>query len=185
VRRRPAPLDGPVVLGTLARLDPIKGLDLLLDAAASLPQARVLVVGEGPLREELEAQAQRLGLADRVELRGWVDDAPACLGEMDLFVLPSRNEGFPLSIVEAMLVGLPVVAADVGSVTEAVRDGETGLVVPPDDLPALRRALEGLVTDAAERARLGDAGRQVASDRFTASVMAASFVELYEELLAG
>ena len=170
------------VIGTLARLDRIKGLDLLLGAAATLPGTRLQLVGEGPERDALAAQAERLGVAGRVQFVPWSDGARRLLGEMDVFVLPSRNEGFPLSIVEAMLAARPVVATDVGSVREAVVDGETGYVVPPDDEPALRDALSRLVGDPELRRRMGDAGRARALRLFTAEAMARAFEQVYERL---
>jgi glycosyltransferase involved in cell wall biosynthesis len=176
-----APRARPLV-GTLARLDPIKGLDLLLDVMAELPGADLVIAGEGPERDALVAQAARLGIADRCRLLPWSDDARAMLPTLDVFVLPSRNEGFPLSIVEAMLAERPVVASDVGSVAEAVVDGETGFVVPPDDSPALRAALADLLADEALRRRMGAAGRTRALAGFTSEVMARRFEDVYEQI---
>jgi glycosyltransferase involved in cell wall biosynthesis len=101
-----------------------------------------------------------------------------------VFCLPSRSEGFPLSVVEAMLAGLPVVASDVGSIPEAVQAGTTGLLVGKDDLEGLVRALAVLVGSASERARLGAAGRRVAAERFTVEHMAQAYRTLYDEMLA-
>jgi len=173
------------VVGTLARLDQIQGLDLLVSAVARLDGVRLLVVGDGPLRAELDALARRLGVDSRVELRPWDDHAQQCPAEMDVFALPSRNEGFPLSIIEAMLAGRAVVATDVGSDGEAVVDGETGYLVAPDDVGALTVALELLVADAALRERLGAAGRARALERFTAQAMVDAYVRLYREVVAG
>jgi glycosyltransferase involved in cell wall biosynthesis len=179
----PLPDRDGCVLGTLARLDRIKGIDVLLRALVELPAVRLRLVGEGPDRDELVALAAELNLADRVELRPWTDDPHAELAAIDIFVLPSRNEGFPLSIVEAMLAGRPVVATDVGSVAEAVVP-ETGVVVPKDDVPALRVAIARLVDDHALRARLGAAGRERALERFTAAKMARDFEALYARITA-
>jgi glycosyltransferase involved in cell wall biosynthesis len=170
------------VIGTLARFDRIKGLDLLLEAAAELPATKLVLVGEGPERDELVAQSERLGLAGRVQFVPWSDSARELLREMDVFVLPSRNEGFPLSIVEAMLAGLPVVASDVGSVPEAVVDGVTGCIVPPGDVASLRQALARLVDDRELRLRMGRAARGRALERFTSDAMARAFEQLYEQL---
>src|SRR5262249_45203606 len=103
----------PFTVGSLARLHAIKGLATLLSAVAGLDGVRVLLVGDGPARPELEAQAAQPELAGRVEFAGWDDRARDRLADLDVFVLPSHNEGFPLSIVEAMLASLPVVATDV------------------------------------------------------------------------
>ena len=170
------------VLGTLARLDRVKGLDVLLDAAAGLSHASVLLIGEGPEREALRSQAERLGIAANVRFVAWSDNARDLLGEIDVFVLPSRNEGFPLSIVEAMLAARPVVATDVGSVREAVEDGVTGLLVPPDDVQALQAALKLLVGNPGLRRRMGDAGRERAYERFTDAVMGRAFEQLYDRV---
>ena len=172
------------VLGSLGRLDEQKGYDVLVEALAELPGASAVIVGEGPLRATLEARAAELGVAERLRLPGWSDDARGFLPTFDVFVLPSRYEGFPLSIIEAMLAGLPVVASGVGSVAEAVEDGETGLVVPPDDPAALAAALRRLLADPVLRRRLGDAGRARAESEFTARAMAARYERLYDEIVA-
>lgn len=176
-----APGEG-VVVGSLARLDRIKGIDVLLHAAAGLNGTRIVVSGEGPEADQLRAQASELGLGQRFRIEPWSDARRDLFDEIDIFVLPSRAEGFPLSIVEAMLAGRPVVATDVGSVKEAVVDGRTGLVVPPDDADALRSALARLSADADERRRMGAAGRVRALAHFTAEQMAREFERLYAEL---
>lgn len=181
----PAPRRPPgnrCVFGTLARLDPIKGLDLLLRAAADLPDVDLKIVGEGPARADIMRLADSLGLAARVELLPWSDDARSTLAEFDAFVLPSRNEGFPLSIVEAMLAARPVVATDVGSVGEAIVPG-AGCLVPPEDVQALRTVMSALAADPDERERLGAAGRERALRLFTADSMARAFERLYAEIL--
>jgi glycosyltransferase involved in cell wall biosynthesis len=175
----------PVVLGSVGRLDEQKGYELLVEALAGLPDASGVVVGDGPLRAALEARAAELGVAGRLQLPGWSDDARSRLPDFDVFVLPSRYEGFPLSIIEAMLAGLPVVATDVGSIREAVVDGETGLLVPSGDAAALTAALRRLVDDPGLRARLGAAGRARARREFTARAMAARYERLYDEVVRG
>lgn len=174
--------DGMVV-GTLARLDPLKGLDRLVTAAARLDGIRVLIIGEGPQRAALEEQVRQLGVEERVDLRGWDDQPRRALDEMDVFALPSDIEGFPLSIVEAMLAGLPVVASDVGSVGEAVVHDHTGYLVAPGDIDGLTAALERLTHDPECRARFGAAGRARALERFTARRMADAYVALYREVV--
>jgi glycosyltransferase involved in cell wall biosynthesis len=181
----PAGGAGVVTALTLARLDHIKGLDVLLDAAAPLTNLRVVMAGEGPERESLLQRARSLGSSDRVDIRPWVDDPRELLASCDFFVLPSRNEGFPLSIVEAMLAGRAVVATDVGSVAEAVVDGVTGFVVAPDDVEALRGALDRLASDTGLRRSMGVAGRDRAVERFTATAMARGFEALYREITTG
>ena len=169
------------LVGTLARLDPIKGLDVLLRAVEPLADVDVMLIGDGPARGELELLVADLGLGSRVRFVPWADDARARLAELDVFVLPSRNEGFPLSIVEAMLAGRPVVATAVGSVDEAV-DASTGIVVAPDDVGALRAAIQQLAKDPEQRRRLGEAGRLRALEHFTSGTMARAFEDLYRSL---
>lgn len=171
------------VVGTLSRLDPQKGLDGLLRATASL-DVDLRIIGEGPLRAELEDLAAALGSLDRVTFTGWTDDPGHELAQLDLFVLASKSEGFPLAIVEAMLMGLPVVATAVGSVQEAVEHDITGLLVPPDDEGALRAAIASLANDQDRRSSMGAAGRERARASFTAPAMAQAFEAIYRETAA-
>ena len=177
-----APYDGPLRLVAVGRLDPVKGHDVLLSALPGVPDVVLTVLGEGAQRAALEQQVAALGLADRVRLPGWSEDVAAALGRFDALVLPSRTEGWPLTVVEAMLAGLPVVATPVGSVAEAVRDGETGLLVPQDDPAALAAALVRLRDDPALRERLGARGRAVAAASMTAARMAEEWLALWGQL---
>jgi glycosyltransferase involved in cell wall biosynthesis len=170
-------------VGTIARLDEMKGIDVLLRAVVSLAGARLIVAGRGPDESVLHRLATKLGIDDRVEWVGWTEQPAEQLPRFTVFVLPSRSEGLPLSVCEAMLAGLPVVASDVGGVGEVVVDGETGVLVPPDHPDALAGAIETLLRDAALRARMGEAGRQRARTHFTASAMARSYESLYAELV--
>lgn len=172
----------PVVLGTFARLDRAKGLDVLLEAVATLRDVALLIAGDGPAREALLLEVARRGLAERTRVLPWSESTRTLLDEIDVFVLPSRLEGFPLSILEAMMAGRPVVATDVGSVSEAVVHGTTGLLVPAGDADRLRRALDGLAASPDERTRMGHAGRRRALDLFTADRMARSFEQLYQRI---
>ena len=174
-RRRP-------LMGAIGRLEVQKGMDVLIRALAEVEDARLLVVGDGSERERLEELARAVGVSERVEWKGWSDTPRSYLGMLDVFALPSRNEGFPLALLEALLAGTAVVATDVGSVAEAIRDGETGLLVPPEDHVALAEALRRLVEDQALGLRMGEQGRQVVLDRFTAEHMAKAFESLYNEL---
>jgi glycosyltransferase involved in cell wall biosynthesis len=178
----PRPFAGPAV-GSIGRLDSQKGYDVLLQSLADLPDVGAVIVGDGPERLRLEILAAELGVAERVEFLGRRADARDFLTAFDVFVLPSRFEGFPLVLLEAMLARLPVVATDVGSVTEAVRDGVTGLVVQPDDPRALAQAIRTLLDDPEKRRTLGEAGRRVALE-FSPARMARDFETLYREVLA-
>jgi glycosyltransferase involved in cell wall biosynthesis len=175
-------VDGAPTIGAIGRLEPQKGLDVLLEALARLPQVSLRVVGDGSSRSELEALAERLGVAARVTWVGWSDDPRSELESFDVFVQPSRFEALPLAVLEAMLAGLPVVVTDVGSVADAVVDGETGVVVPPDDAAALADAIAPLLEDPAARAELGRRARTRVLEHFSAQGMAAAFESLYREL---
>ncbi|MBJ7381586.1 MAG: glycosyltransferase family 4 protein [Acidimicrobiia bacterium] len=168
---------------TLARLDHVKGLDLLQDALVELPNVYAVVLGEGPERANLEKRAIELGLNERFTLMGWSDDARSILDDADLFVLPSRAEGLPLSICEAMFAELAVVACDVGSVREVVEHGVTGLVVPADDSSALGDAIASLLADESLRRSMGSAGLAVATAEFTAEAMARKYEAIYSQIL--
>lgn len=175
--------EGPVV-GAVGRLSPEKGFDLALRALRELPEATLVLVGDGPERARLEELASELGVASRLFLVGWSDEPRRYLPGFDALLLPSRHEGFPLAVVEGMLAGLPVVATDVGSVREAVLDDETGYLVPPGDVEAMAERLRPLLGNPDLAGRLGARGRGRALKLFTADAMAASFEALYREILA-
>jgi glycosyltransferase involved in cell wall biosynthesis len=171
-------------VGSLGRLDRQKGYDVLLDALPTLPAGTaVVVVGDGPERSALEQQADRLGVSDRFHLVGRKENARDYLASFDLFVLPSRFEGLPLVLIDAMLAELAVVATDVGSTSEAVQDGRTGLLVPAEDAEELGRALNSLLGEPRQRKQLGRAGRVVALEAFSAPRQARAYELLYEEIL--
>jgi glycosyltransferase involved in cell wall biosynthesis len=178
----PALVPGPVI-GSLGRLADQKGYDLLVRCLPQLPDATLVLVGDGPEREALTALAASLGVVDRLLITGWSGEARRYLPTFDVFALPSRWEGMPLGILEAMHAGLPVVAGDVGSVAEAVLDGGTGFVVPAEDHAALGERLGRLLADASLRERMGRRGREVANASFTDKVMAARYERLYARLL--
>jgi glycosyltransferase involved in cell wall biosynthesis len=163
-----------------------KDFTTLLEALARVPAPWHLVLaGDGPALPAIAAAVQRGGLSERVELLGARADIPELLERSDVFVLSSRSEGFPVSILEAMAAGLPVVATDVGGVAEAVEDGETGLLVPAADSEALAHALERLLSDPDLRRRLGAAGRARALRLFDVPRYRAAYVELYCRELNG
>jgi glycosyltransferase involved in cell wall biosynthesis len=175
------PTTGPVI-GCIARLDAIKGIDVLLRALPSLPGVTAVIVGSGEEQRSLLALAAELGVAERVIFIGWSDRPRDHLGTFDLFVLPSRFEALPMSIIEAMLAGLPVVATDVGGVREAVVPGVTGSLVEPENPEALAGAISVLLADPQRRRQLGQAGRERALQRFGADQMASQFAMVYERI---
>lgn len=172
--------DGARVLLAVSRLTEQKGLDVAVRALASLPDDTVLVVlGDGPERDKLTALAAELGVAGRLRLRGREPDVTAWLERASLLVHPARWEGFGLAVLEAMLAGLPVVASNVSSLPELVVDGETGLLVRPDDPSALALGIARALDD---RDRLGAAARDRAQAEFSVATMADRTAELYRAL---
>ncbi|MCZ7530352.1 MAG: glycosyltransferase family 4 protein [Acidimicrobiia bacterium] len=178
----PRPGDGPVI-GALGRLDEQKGFDVLVRALVDLPGVTAVVVGEGPERARLDALAGELGVADRFEIVDWPSQPRDWLTTFDVFVLPSRFEILPLAIVQAMLAGLPIVTTRVGSVDEAVRDGETGVFIAPEQPRALAEVVRGLLSDPSRRKKMGEAGRRFALERFSMETTTAEFEALYDEIL--
>jgi sugar transferase (PEP-CTERM/EpsH1 system associated) len=184
---------GTLVVVNVGRLDPVKNqagliaaFRLLCDSSPAMAaRLRLAIVGEGACRKDLEAQIARLGLHDRVCLFGDRKDVPEILAESDVFALSSVAEGIPLTLLEAMAAGLPVVATRVGGVGEVVVDGATGALVEPNDPTAVAQALRGYVEDASRRGRHGDAGRQRVEQRFSLPAMLAGYTSLYDEVLAG
>jgi glycosyltransferase involved in cell wall biosynthesis len=170
-------------IGFAGRFTHEKGADVLLRALAQLTGVTAVLVGDGELRPASEVLASELGVADRAIFTGWREDARELMATWDVFVLPSRREGFGISIVEAMLAGLPVVATSVGGVPEVVVDGENAILVPPDDPGALAVAIRRLLDDPQLRRRLGQSGRRRALERFSPQTMATAFLALYARLL--
>jgi glycosyltransferase involved in cell wall biosynthesis len=181
------PTDAPVV-GIIARLSAEKGhqafLYLARDVAALYPPARFVVVGTGPLADELEALAARLGIAERVLFTGARRDITALNHAIDIFALPSREEALPLAVLEAMAAGRPVVASAVGGVPEVVVDGETGFLLRPDDHSGFVRAVATLLDRPALRARMGARGRARVRERFGVDRMVDAVLRYYRTLLA-
>jgi glycosyltransferase involved in cell wall biosynthesis len=176
-------VDGPVVL-TVARLDGQKGIAHLLEAVATLPNASFAIAGDGPNRAALEQRAATLGVSDRVRFLGHRHDVPALLAAADLFVLPSLYEGLPLSVLEAMAAGVPVVATAIGGTDEVVRDGETGTLVPPANSEALAAAIGRALADRDRASRLALAARSLVAREYSVTSMVGSVSRLYDELLA-
>jgi glycosyltransferase involved in cell wall biosynthesis len=179
------PAEAPVV-GILAALRPEKNHELFLAGAqkirAALPQAQFLVIGDGPRRADLEALAATLGIAPAVRFLGSRPDVPELLAACDLVALTSHNEASPVSILEALSAGCPVVATNVGSVHETVVDGETGRLIPAGDLDAFAAASIELLSDAPSRRRMGAAGRERIRHRWSLDSMVAGYEQLIERI---
>src|SRR4051812_5514508 len=179
---RPSPVlnfDGSKVVGMAARLDLQKGFEYLLRAARELrgefPGLKVVIVGEGPDRREIEGMIQRFGLQSSVILAGQRSDMPGIYAALDVFVLPSLNEGLPMTILEAMAASKPVIASRVGAIPKVIQDGETGLLVDPGDTNGLRNALARLLTDADLCSRIGTAGHEWVIRNYTSEAMALKY----------
>jgi len=166
-----------------ARLEPQKGITYLIQAmarlAASRPRLHLALGGIGSLRESLEAEARELGVADRVHFLGVRLDMPSLLRAADIFVLPSNWEGLPMIVLEALGARCPIVATSVGGVPSAVRDGETGTLVPPQNPDALAAALATMLDYPDEAARRAGNGRRLFDDTFSAAAMARAYEQLY------
>jgi glycosyltransferase involved in cell wall biosynthesis len=179
------PPEGPII-GAVGRLVPIKGHTWLLRAVprvlAEFPQACVVLIGDGPLLGELKELAAELGISPHVVFLGTRHDMPGCLAALDLFVLPSLNEGMGRALVEAMAVGCPVVATRVGGIPDVVTDGMTGLLVPPRDDRALAEAILTLLRNRSRRAAYGAAARRHVDGRFDVETMVHNIERLYDEV---
>jgi glycosyltransferase involved in cell wall biosynthesis len=180
--------DGTPVLLTAGRLEPEKGHRYLLRALPRLlaahPRLRLWLAGEGSLCEALRREAARLGLADAVDFLGYRADVPSLLAACDLLVVPSLEESFCLTLLEAMALGRPVVAARVGGIPEVAVEGETAWLVPPADPEALAEAVADALARPEEAARRGEAGARRARERFQISAMVAGFAQVYQRVLA-
>lgn len=174
----------PPVITMVARFCNVKEHEILLRAFATLKVGpRLRLVGDGPLRASCEDMARALGVAGRVEFLGNRDDVPALLASSDIFVLASKFEMLPISVLEAMRAGLPVIASDVGGVRETVTDGETGLLTPSGSIPALAHALRQMVDNRDLRLRYGRASRQRFLERFLYARQEERTRSLYREVL--
>jgi glycosyltransferase involved in cell wall biosynthesis len=168
-------------VGIVATLRSWKGHRYLIEALP--PNTKLLIVGDGPQREALQRLVQQRELEKWVKFVGNQKDVVPWLQAIDIFALPSyANEGVPQALVQAMMVGLPCVTTAVGSIPELAKHGETALVVPPQDVPALRNALENLIKDESLRRRLGDAARRHAAANFSYEKMLDRMEAIYSSV---
>lgn len=179
--------EGKIHIGIVARLVDRKGHKDLFRAAKQLSSRYDLVVhiiGDGPARQSLEALAYKLSLADRIVFWGDRDDVPERLRGLHLFVLPSYYEGFPLTILEAMSAGVPVVASNVNGIPEVISHGHNGLLVRPGDPLSLSKAMAELIESAQRRNKLIVQARRTIEQRFSVRKMVDSYERLFEQLLS-
>ncbi len=178
LKRRP----GETVIGTLAGLRPVKNLPRLVRAALSIPNTRLVIVGEGPERDAIVAEAKLRGAGARLVLPGFVPEPHHYLGLFDIFALSSDSEQFPVSLIEAMAAGLPVATTDVGDVRAILPEGQQRYVVERDDF-ALAAALRQLAADARLRASLGKENQRLAIENYDRRAMISAYRTLYSAAL--
>jgi len=179
------PVNAPI-LGIVAQLIERKGHRYLFEALAALRERHefsLVVFGQGPLREALEAEVRAGPLADRVRFAGFRKDLPRWLGGLDLLVHPALMEGLGVSLLQASAAGVPIIATRAGGMPEAVADGVSGLIVTPGDSAELRDAIDRLLANPAERRELGENGRRRILAEFSTEAMVAGNLRVYEELL--
>lgn len=181
--------DGGPIVGFVGRLSKEKGADIFLQVAAGVaarvPNAKFVVVGEGPEKEALESLVDQLGIRDNVFIVGRRNDMPSVYASFDLMVLSSRDEGLPMAVLEGMSSGLPWVATAVGDVPKIFQDGKNGMLVPPGDIDSLAAAVISLLQNPEERRRLGEAARTHVKEEFSAERMATSYLDVYHRVLRG
>ncbi len=178
---------GAPLVGTVGLLNDAKGHDVLVEAAARLPaDTHVLIVGHGEREGALVERAARLGLGARLHLPGWRDDLAAVHDALDVFVLPSRWEGLPYALLEALAAGLPAIATDVNGSRDILRASpEAGLIVPREDVEALAAAIARVLDDQALARRLAELGPRRVAGRFTLEHMLDGTLAVYAEALDG
>jgi len=182
------PAARPARIVSLARIGPSKGSLVLIRAfgalAAAHPGSRLVLAGDGP-QEEARRVAREVGVEDRVDMLGWIGPAErdALLAAATVFALPSRVEGLPVSMLEAMAHGLPVVVTPVGGIPDAIEDGVTGRLIPADDIDALAEALGALLDSPEAAAAMGDAARAAIHETYEAEAVAARVGDLVESCL--
>ena len=189
---RPARAPGEVLVTTVGNIRRVKGHDIFIKAAAAItsqfPNVSFSIAGDvldPAYFAELQTLVRDLSLSDRFSFEGGIADLREHLATADIFVLPSRSEGFSNALVEAMAASLPVVATDVGGNAEAVQDGTTGLIVPSEDPTALANAIVRLLSEPTLAKAMGAAGKNLATDRFTTETMMKHIASAYGALLSG
>ncbi len=184
---RPIPRTSQIRIGTIGRLSHQKGLDVLIEAIRLLdnPDLAVTIAGDGPDRSKLERLAVELGCAHQIDFIGSVDRPWNTLANLDLFVMPSRWEGMPLVLLEALVAGVPAVATDVGGVRELIPTIDHGRIVPVDDAPSLANAIASLAGDGHRRALTGLTGQAHAVEHFSHERTVEQTASLYRRLVPG
>jgi glycosyltransferase involved in cell wall biosynthesis len=179
--------NGARLVGIVGRIFPIKNHRLFLETAALVsandPSARFVIVGDGLLRNELERHTLQLGIRDRVFFTGWRRDLPRIYADLDVLVVSSDNEGTPVSAIEAMASGCPVVSTQVGGLPDMITDGESGYLVPPRDPKAMAIFILRLLNDAQTAYKMSRNARAIAQERFNIKRLVTDIEKLYQALL--
>jgi glycosyltransferase involved in cell wall biosynthesis len=179
--------DSGPVLGMVSRIFPGKGHEYIIKAMPQVlnqfPTARLRIVGIGPLLAEMQELASSLNLMDSIEFTGFVEDLAAELAKLDLFILPSLSEGFPLSVLEAMAAGLPVAATPVGGTPEIIEHGKTGLLFGTKDSAAISDAVISLLSDYEKALAMGKQGYEKAMREYSPATYSKKLDALYQKLL--
>ena len=174
-------------IGIVGRLVPVKNHKMLFKVAKRVKgkglRVKIAVIGDGEMREELEKYVIELGIEDKVEFRGWIKDLKAISEGLDIVVLTSLNEGTPVSLIEAMAAGRPVVTTNVGGVKDIVEDGKSGYLVESGNVEEFTKKLLELVRDPEKRRTFGQNGRNIVKNRFTKERLIKDTKELYNNLL--
>jgi glycosyltransferase involved in cell wall biosynthesis len=188
VKEKPSIKEAPLV-GIVARLHAVKGHRYFIEAAREIllqrPKTRFLIVGDGSYRPVLEKLAGSLGVSDKVTFTGFVEDVYSLMAELDLLVVSSLWEGFGLTAIEALALGVPVVATEVGGLPEVVRHGETGLLAPPANASALAKSIVWMLDHPREAGEMAAKGGDMVRRKFTAGEMARRTVDLYRKVAGG
>jgi glycosyltransferase involved in cell wall biosynthesis len=176
-----------IVIGSVGRLEPQKAPDIALEIIARLVRKglpiRYIWIGDGPQRIAFQLQANALGIASYVQLDGWRDDVASCLKGLDIFLMPSRFEGMPLALLEAMGAGLCCCVSDVSGMGEVIQDGLSGYLCAPRDVPKWCEQIETIVANPALRVDVGHRARDFAHKHFSIDSMASSTIAIYRDVI--
>lgn len=179
---------GSFVIGSIGRLSPEKNHTLLIRAFQQIlqegPDAKLVLLGDGESRSSLEAEIRTLNLENRILIAGYKDNAFNYLPLFDLFVLPSLTEGLPVTLLEAMSCGTPIVSTRVGGIPEALANGEAGLLVEPGDIDGLKEAILELFRNSELGKKFALKAKEIVDDRYSAEIMAKSYLAVYEKVAA-
>jgi len=178
------PVNETAILTMVARVAPPKNFICLFDALALIDQKYLLrVVGDGPELHYVQKYAEKLGIEKNIDFMGSRSDVPVILAGSDIFILSSDWEGFPISIIEAMRAGLPIIASNVGGISEAVIEDKNGYLVPRDNAEILSKKIRQLLTDKKRRKKMGECSRILFEERGTTGIMLEKIKKIYDSLL--